>query len=152
MGSKTYSSEGTRDIRAMVDDISDFTAKAFGIHPALSRGDVQSVSDALDYTLTFCIDPLVDNLAEEINRKRNGYKAFSDGTYLEIDTKSIMHVDILSVSAAIDKLIGSGAFCINDIRRLVGQPEIDEDFARKHFITKNYADIEEFIKSLEGGE
>ena len=71
---KTYSSESTRDIRAQIDDICDFTAKAVGIHPALLRGDVQSVNDALDYTLTFCIDPLVDLLQEEIIRKRYGYE------------------------------------------------------------------------------
>lgn len=152
IATKTYSNEGTRDIRAMVDDVSDFTAKALGIHPALFRGDIQGTKDALSHTLTFCIDPLTDMMAEEINRKRNGRKAFMEGTYLEIDTSRIMHIDILSASTAIDKLIGSGAFCINDIRKLVGQPEIDEDFARKHFITKNYADIEEFIKSLERGE
>ena len=123
---KTYSSENTRDIRALVDDISDFTARAFGIPPALLRGDVQDTSKAVDQLLTFCIDPLVDMIQEEINRKRNGYAGFSQGTYLKIDTKTMKHVDLLSVSTAIDKLISSGAFCVNDIRELVGEPIIDE--------------------------
>jgi len=43
IGSKTYSNEGTRDIRAMADDISDFTAKAFGIPPALAKGDIAGI-------------------------------------------------------------------------------------------------------------
>ena len=139
---KTYSSESTRDIRSMIDDISDFTAKAFGIPPALLRGDVQGVSDALDNFLTFCVDPLVDMLAEEINRKRNGYDAFSKGTYIKIDTRTVKHIDLLSASNAVDKLIASGAFCINDIRKLVGDTAIDEPWAWKHYITKNYTDVE----------
>lgn len=139
---KTYSSENSRDIRAMIDDVSDFTAKSIGIHPALLRGDVQNVNDALDYTLTFCVDPLVDMLAEEINRKRNGYDAFSRGTYLTIDTRTVKHIDLLSASNAVDKLIASGAFCINDIRKLVGDTVIDEPWAWKHYITKNYTDVE----------
>lgn len=147
---KTYSSESTRDIRAQIDDISDFTAKAFGIPPALLRGDVQGVADALDNFLTFCICPLTDMLSEEINRKRNGYDGFSRGIYLVIDTKSIKHIDLLSVSTAIDKLISSGAFCINDIRKLVGEEIIDEPWAWQHYITKNYTDIED-MESLEGG-
>lgn len=149
---KTYSSESTRDIRAQIDDICDFTAKAVGIHPALLRGDVQSVNDALDYTLTFCIDPLVDLLQEEIIRKRYGYKEFSKGSYIQIDTRSIKHVDLLSVSTAIDKLISSGVFCVNDIRKLVGEPIIEEDFAYEHFITKNYMPFDEALKAIKGGE
>lgn len=149
---KTYSNESTRDIRAQIDDISDFTAKAFGIPPALLRGDVQGVSDAVDNLLTFCVDPLTDMLSEEINRKRNGYAGFAEKTYLKIDTKQIKHVDLLSVSTAIDKLIGSGAFCVNDIRELVGEPIIDEPWAWEHFITKNYMPFTEALATLNGGE
>jgi len=149
---KTYTNESTRDIRAQIDDIFDFTARAFGVPPALLRGDVQDTSKAIEQLLTFCVDPLVDMLQEEINRKRNGYSGFSQGTYLKIDTKSIKHVDLLSVATAIDKLIGSGAFCINDIRKAVGDEPIDEPWANQHFITKNYETIENALKALEGGE
>lgn len=148
---KTYSSESTRDIRAMIDDVSDFTAKAFGIPPALLRGDVQGVSDALDNFLTFCIDPLVDKLSEEINRKRNGYAGVSTGTYLRIDTRCIKHIDILNLATSIDKLIGSGVYCVNDILKLVGEQVIDESWAYKHFVTKNYMPFDEAV-SLQGGE
>lgn len=151
-GSKTYSAESTRDVRAMIDDIADFTAKAFGIHPALMRGDVQSVNDALDYTLTFCIDPLCDMIQEEIIRKRIGPTAYARGTRIQIDTKAIKHVDLLSVSTNIDKLISSGAFCINDIRELVGEPKIEEDWAYEHFITRNYMPFEEALAAMRGGE
>lgn len=148
LGSKTYSNEGTRDIRAMIDDVSDFTAKAFGIPPALLSGEVQGTSDALDQFLTFCIDPLADMLQEEINRKRSGYEGFSQGTYLQIDTRAIKHVDLLSVSTAIDKLISSGAYCINDIRKLTNDQVIDEPWAWQHFMTKNYATVAELLKAL----
>lgn len=149
---KTYSNESTRDIRAQVDDIFDFTARAIGIPPALLRGDVQDTSKAIDQLLTFCIDPLTDMISEENNRKRNGYIGFSQGTYQKIDTKSIKHVDLLSVATAIDKLIGSGSFCINDIRKAVGDEIIDEPWAWQHFITKNYETVENALKALEGGE
>lgn len=152
IGSKTYSEGTTRDIKAMVDDIYDFTARAFLIPPALLKGDLANVSDTVvNNHLTFCIDPLTDMLQEEINRKRSGYVGFSQGTYLEIDTKSIKHIDLLSVSTAIDKLIGSGGFCINDIRKLVGEPVIDEPWAWQHWITKNYSSVEDLLKALNGG-
>lgn len=148
---KTYSSESTRDIRAQIDDISDFTAKCYGIPTALLRGDVQGTKDAVDNFLTFCIDPLVDLLQEEINRKRNGYKGMSKGNYLRIDTKQIKHVDLLSVSTAIDKLIGSAAYSVNDIRKLCGDEPIDETWANQHWVTKNYETANNAMTLLEGG-
>lgn len=152
IGSKTYSSETTRDIRAMIDDVSDFTAKGFNMPPALLRGDIQGTSDAVDQFLTFCIDPLADMIQEEINRKRIGQVEFSKGSKIVIDTKTIKHIDLFSISTAIDKLIGSGAFCINDIRKATGDEVIDEDWAWQHFITKNYSSIEDLLKLItEGG-
>ncbi len=148
---KTYSPESTRDIKLMIDDIYDFTGRAFGIPPVILKGDLANVGDAvINNYLTFCVDPLTDMLQEEINRKRSGYNGFVSGTYVDIDTKSIKHIDLLSVSSAIDKLIGSGGFCINDIRKLVGEPIIDEPWAWQHWITKNYSSVEDLLKALAG--
>lgn len=152
IGSKTYSNEGTRDIKAMIDDIYDFTARGFCMPPTLLKGDMANIGDAVDNCLTFCIDPLCDMLQEEINRKRSGYEGFVRGVFTKIDTKSIKHVDLLSVSTAIDKLISSGAFTINDIRKVVGDEPIDEEFANSHFMTKNYATVDNLLQSIEGGE
>lgn len=150
---KTYSIESTRDIKAMIDDIYDFTARGFGIAPVLLKGDLANVGDAvINNLLTFTVDPLTDMLQEEINRKRTGISGFLQGTYLEIDTKAIKHIDLLSVSTAIDKLIASGAFCINDIRKLVGEPIIDEPWAWQHWITKNYSSVEDLLNALDGGD
>lgn len=150
---KTYNNESTRDIRAQIDDISDFTAKGFGIHPALMRGDIQDIEAAFMYTMTFGVDPLVDNLQAEINRKRNGYAGMSRGTYLKIDTKQIKHVDLLSMASPIDKLIGSGTFNVNDIRKLLGEDIINEPWAFQHFITKNYVTFNEAMNGTKkGGE
>ncbi|MEG2383660.1 MAG: phage portal protein, partial [Oscillospiraceae bacterium] len=62
------------------------------------------------------------------------------------------HIDLLGAATGIDKLIGSGVVCINDIRGLLGQPLIDEPWAWQHFITKNYSTVADLLNSLEGGE
>ena len=146
---KTYSSETTRDIRSIIDDISDFTARGIGVPAAILRGTVEGTKDAMGTLLTVTIDPLTDMLQEEINRKRNGRAGFLAGTYVQIDTKTIQHIDLLTVATAIDKLIGSGSFCINDIRRACGESEIDEPWAREHYMTKNYAKAGELNNALE---
>ncbi len=152
LGSKTYSADTTRDIRSMIDDVTDFTARAFGVPAPLLNGSVQDVASATSQLLTFCIDPIVDNLEEEINRKRYGEQAFLRGDCLSISTNSIQHVDLLSVAPSVDKLLASGVCCVNDLRALTGQPLINEPWAWKHFMTKNYAALEAEIAASGGGE
>ncbi len=151
LSTKTYNSDTTRDIRAMIDDVTDFTARGFGIPACLLNGAVQNVDSATDQFLTFCIDPLADSLQTEINRKRYGASAVLRGTYLQLDTRRIKHIDLLDVSSGVEKLVGSGVVCINDIRALLGQPLIDAPWAWEHFMTKNYATVAEALATLEKG-
>lgn len=153
IGSKTYSDATSRDIKAMVDDIYDFTARAFQIPPVVLKGDVAGNNDVVDQYLTFCVDPLADMLREEIIRKRYGYKEFEKGNYLKIDTKTIKHIDLLSIASSVDKLVSSSVFNVNEVRKVVDASPINEDWADKHYITKNYTSIEEYLKELQkGGE
>ncbi|SDP88845.1 phage portal protein, HK97 family [Eubacterium maltosivorans] len=135
----------------MIDIVVNMTARALGIPPALARGDVQDTGKAVDELLTFCIDPLVVMLQEEINRKVYR-KGVISGNRLEIDTKAVKHIDLLDAGGSIDKLISSGAESINDIRKLTGQPIIPEPWADQHFITKNYSTIQDILKALGGEE
>lgn len=152
---KTYSTESTRDIKALADDIFEFTARAFSFPPSLAKGDVQDTTKATDELLTFAIDPLVKMIQQEINRKRNGKDGLKQGNYLRIDTLAVKHVDIFDVAAPIDKLISSGALTINDILQVIGKPKIDETWADQHFMTKNYSEIGAILKGIteeNGGE
>ena len=109
--------------------------------------DVQGTKDALDNFLTFVH---CRRHAAGRNQPRSGYAGFTNGTYVKIDTRAVKHVDLLSVSTAIDKLIGSGAFCVNDIRELVGEQPIDEEWANSHWITRNYMPFKEALQLGEG--
>lgn len=148
---KTYSSESTRDIKALADDIYDFTARAFSFPPSLAKGDVQDTGKAVDELLTFAIDPLVEVLQTEINRKRYGFSGLKSGSYIKINTLAVKHIDIFDIATPIDKLISSGAFTINDILKVLKMPPINEPWADQHFITKNYATIQDLLANLEGG-
>ena len=152
LGSKTYNADTTRDIRAMIDDVTDFTARAYGIPSHLLNGSVQDVDSATNQFLTFCVDPLVDSLQEEINRKRNGLEGLRRGDFVQFDTGRIKHIDLLDAAGSIDKLVSSGVESVNDIRALLGQPLINESWAWQHFMTKNYVDIANALEEMVEGE
>lgn len=141
------SSGNTRDIRALIDDIYAFTARALCVPSVLTTGDVADAVDANSRFLTYCIDPICDQITAEINRKRYGYEEWKKGSYARFDSSSISHFDMFTSAGALEKLIGTGAFTINEVRRVSGQPEIDEDWANRTYMTKNIGSI-----ASEGGE
>ena len=132
-------------IRDLIRDVFDFTANAFLIPPVLLRGEVQGTEDAMNRFLTACIDPLVDQLQEEITRKRYGFEGWKEGSCVRIDTSAIQHFDLFGNAANVEKLIGSG-YSYNDIQRAVGGMEINEDWAEAHFLTKNFGKAEELLR------
>ena len=55
---------------------------------------------------------------------------------MQIDTSAILHFDLFGNAANIEKLIGSAAFCVNDVLDAAGMPKINEPWANQHFVTK----------------
>lgn len=151
MGTNGGAQRNTRDIRSLIDDVFAFTANAFGIPPVLLLGDVAGTQDAMTRWLTTCIDPLCDQLQEEITRKRYGIDGWKQGDYLRIDTSSIIHFDMFANATNVEKLIGSGAYSINDVRIAAGQPKIDEEWANLHWLTLNIGTMEAAARAAENG-
>lgn len=142
----------TRDFKALLDDVISMTANAFNVPSSIANGTVQDTSKAIDEFLTFCIDPLIEMLTDEMNRKSFSPYQIINGYYFKFNTLAIKHIDILDIANAIDKLLSSGFTCINDLRILIGLDSIDEEWANQFFMTKNYAPIEELLNALKGGD
>ena len=142
----------TRDIRAMIEDIFDFTARGFLIPSVLVNGSIEGTADANTRFLTNCIDPLADQIQEEINRKRYGYEGWKKGDYLRVDTSSIIHFDMFANAANVEKLVGSGAFTINDVLRAANQATIHESWANEHFMTLNISPMRVATRNLSTGQ
>lgn len=155
-----YTNEGGKssvdlaDIQGQFKDVLGFTAKALQIPAVLIDGSIQGTEDAQGRFLTGCIDPICDQLQEEINRKRYGYEAVQRGDYLRIDTSSVTHFDMFANAANVEKLVGSGVFSINDILRAAGLPALPDSWADEHYLTKNIATLGAEVNALgseEGG-
>lgn len=131
------------DLSTITKEAFERAAQAFKIPAPLLRGDIADIGQMTDNFLTFCIDPICDIITEEVVRKRYRKAAFLAGTFLRIDTTCIKHTDIFSISAAFDKLIASGGYCIDELRIKCGDLPLNKVWSRKHYITKNYTGIED---------
>lgn len=141
----------TRDIRAMMDDITEYTARAIGIPASIALGSNVSDADFKEF-MTSTVQPLVNMITQEINRKIYGQRqVLQQQTYVVIDYAGVRYTDLFDVANPIDKLIGSGAFCINDVRVRLGLDPIDEAWASQHWMTKNYSTVEDLNTPTDGG-
>lgn len=130
------------DISKLVDDAMSRAAQAFKVPPALIRGDVAGIKDAVDMLLTVCIDPLADMLGEELTGKKFTPDEVIGGQYIGVDTTCIKHIDIFDIAVNADKLISSGLLSPDETRDKAGLIPTGEKWAQKHYITKNYSNVE----------
>lgn len=136
------------DVKQLTDLVFSFTANAFLIPPVLLMGQVEGVDSAMQRFLSGAVDPIADQLTEELTRKRYGFEGWKAGSRIQVDTSTISHVDLFANAPNIEKLIGSG-FSMNDVLRAMGQDPIAEEWADKHYLTKNFAEAQELLR--EGG-
>lgn len=148
-GSSRSDLVGTRDIRSLMDDIVELTAQALGVPVTIATGKGQTDADFKAF-MTYTVQPLVKMIAGEINRKLFGRELIFAGTYIAANLGGVRYNDLFDVANPIDKLIGSGAFCINDIRVRLGLDVIDEPWAWQHWMTKNYSSVENLLVGVDG--
>lgn len=146
-GSTKSSIVGSRDIRNMMNDIIELTAQALGIPATIITGKGVSEADFKQF-MTATVQPIVAMLADEINRKLFGHELVNVGTYVVPNYSRVRYTDVFDVANPIDKLIGSGAFCVNDVRIRLGLDIIEEDWAWQHWMTKNYSPTEELLEGV----
>ena len=139
------------DARNLAEDVFNFTARALLIPAVLVNGKIEGTSDANSRFLTYVVSPTVDQIQEEFNRKRYGYAAWKSGSYMQMDSSSILHFDIFANANNIEKLVGSGVFSLNDVLRAASLPAIDEPWADEHYMTLNISTMGQTARTLEGG-
>jgi HK97 family phage portal protein len=150
-GSSKADLQGTRDIRNMMNDIMELTAQAFGIPSSIALGKAVTDADFKAF-MTDPVQPIVNTIVQEVNRKLYGQQLVFNGTYISANYAAVRYTDLFDVANPIDKLIGSGAFCINDIRVRLGLDVIDEPWAWQHWMTKNYSTVEDLLDGVDSTE
>lgn len=134
------------DVVAWRKETFEVAAQACKIPLPLLYGNMTNVKEIVQQFLTFCIDPLACMIEEELSRKYFSFAEWKKGNYVVVDTTRINHVDILDMAAAIDKIIGSGVSCIDEARKVIGWEELNTEFSKAHFLTKNYELAENALK------
>lgn len=140
------------DVVKIRKDMFEMVGQALKIPQALMTGNVTSVKDVADVFLTFSVDPIADAISEVLN-KRATVKEFMSGNFYKADTGNIKHRDIFDLAPNIEKLIGSSALNIDELREEIDREQLNTEWSKMFFMTKNNAKTEDVVNGLtEGGE
>lgn len=139
------------DFIALKNDMFSMVGSAFHIPDSMMKGNITNMKEIVGSFLTFGIDPFGDMIDETLN-KGAGIDNYLKGNYYAVDTSRINHQDIFDISQAVSTLISSGTFCVDEIREKLGEPPLNTDWSKKHFITKNFEEMQRFLNTPKGGE
>lgn len=139
--SKKSTSE-IKDVTDLTDEIYNRVGNALQIPPALLRGDIADVTALTKNLITFGVDPIAKMIETENNRKLYREQVL-DGSYQMVDTSNIVHMTAAELAAASDKMISCGGWNVDEIRRKAGDAPLHTEWSTKHFITKNYSEMNE---------
>lgn len=143
------SSQNLTDYKDIIKEIGDSVANSYDIPLSIFYGNKTEKSTANDDFITFAIEPIFELLEDGFNIGLVGKKNFLSGEMIMFNRLTMQHKDILDATNGIDKLTADG-FSRNEINKFLRLPKIDEDWANKHNLTKNYAKVEGGVK--ENGE
>lgn len=124
--------------RQFVDEVADI----LGIPSTILHGELADLESAQTVLNKYCLKSLNKKIEDELNAKIIDKSDFVNG--MEIKVVGVDKKDIFDLADAVDKLISSGGFNRNEIRKEVDYESIDG--GDEFYITKNYE------KAAKGGE
>lgn len=140
------SGQSVDEINKVTNGFLDQVAMVIGIPISLLHGDMADVEKNTKNYMLFTVSPLLKKIADEANVKFFTAKEYLAGK--KVNIKSMSYHSLFDLATSIDKLISSSAFTGNEIRLEVGYEPSEDPNLDKHYITKNYTEMQ----TGEGGE
>lgn len=137
------------DHEKIVKEIGDKIAMLFDIPLDVFYGTKTEKSNGNNDFITFSCNPIMKTIEDTYNGGLIDESDFINGEQIRFNRFCMQHLDITSLGTSLDKLTSIG-FSFNQLCRLLNLPEVDEEWANKHHVTKNYANVEGGVK--EDGE
>ncbi|WP_435889917.1 phage portal protein [Bacillus cereus] len=133
------SGQSVEEINKVTNGFLNQVAMAIGIPTALLYGEMADVEKQTKNYMLFTVKPLLKKISDEANVKFFEMKEYLEGQKIEV--KAVSYQSIFDLATSIDKLISSGAFTGNEIRLEGGYESSNDPNLDKHYITKNYTQM-----------
>lgn len=133
-------SKDLSDHEKIVKEIGDKIAMTFNIPLDIYYGTKTEKSTGNNDFITFACNPIMKTIEDTYNGGLIEEDDFIKGEQIRFNRFCMQYIDITSLGTSLDKLTSIG-FSFNQICKMLNLPEINEDWANAHHVTKNYADV-----------
>lgn len=130
------------ELAKAVKDFGDKVAVAFGIPLDTFYGTMTEKSNATNDFITFAVQYPMRVVEDAVNSFNISKENYLKGERVLYERHSMKHFDIMDIAGSLDKLTGIG-YSHNNLRKILGEPLLDEEWADKHYVTKNYMDVQD---------
>lgn len=124
------------DMEAIFRQAQDRACNVLHVAPGLLRGDVTGLDDAINYTLSFGLKPILRIIETEINRKTY-LDHITSGRFMRIDATHVKVVDLFSIADKVEKLTQNRILNVNGILEKSDDELLPYDWANEYTLTKN---------------
>ena len=122
------------DLKKIKRQFDDDIADILGIPTAILHGDMADLESSQRALNLYCLDPLNKKIETELNSKIIKRSKHKKGE--EIRVIGVNRADLFTLAESVDKLISSGAFTRNEIRKELNYESVEG--GDEFLITKNY--------------
>ncbi|MBP9989609.1 MAG: phage portal protein [Ruminococcus sp.] len=144
-GSKKSTSDVV-DIINLKNEVYTEVGRAMNIHPSLLEGKNADMEQAVNYSITYGVKPVVDLIQSGIINARYGSKEFAKENYIHINMSNISYLDPFKHAVNADKLFADGIYNNDEILVRFGDLPRNTEESRTYYYTKNYEN------DMKGGE
>lgn len=138
-----YESRSVTEVNDLENMYLARVANTFQMSPLLFSGDLADVSQHTDNFIKFAVRPILEKLASELNGKWFTKTQAQKGERVTVNIANLIYNSEFEMAGAVEKMIGSGRWTIDEILILQGKKPIGDKLTTQRYLTKNLAPLNE---------